>query len=52
VNVNKLNSAASAKVAIDTGANFAAGHEALFKSAKLDSLAHLGKYEVEMESAA
>ncbi len=33
-------------------ANFAAGQVALFKRAKLNSLAHLGKYEVEMESAA
>lgn len=33
-------------------ANFAAGQEALFKRAKLNSLAHLGKYEVAMESAA
>ncbi len=33
-------------------ANFAAGQVALFKRAKLNSLAHLGKYEVAMESAA
>ncbi len=33
-------------------ANFAAGQRALFKRAKLNSLAHLGKYEVAMESAA
>ncbi len=33
-------------------ANFAAGQRALFKRAKLNSLAHLGKYEVTMESAA
>lgn len=33
-------------------ANFAAGQEALFKRAKLNSLARLGKYEVAMESAA
>ncbi len=33
-------------------AKFAAGQEALFKRAKLNSLARLGKYEVAMESAA
>jgi len=33
-------------------ANFAAGQRALFKRAKLNSLAHLGKYEVAMETAA
>ncbi len=33
-------------------ANFAAGQRALFKRAKLNSLAHLGKYEVAMEAAA
>ena len=33
-------------------ANFAAGQRALFKRAKLNSLAHLGEYEVAMESAA
>ncbi len=33
-------------------ANFAAGQRALFKRAKLNSLAHLGRYEVTMESAA
>lgn len=33
-------------------ANFAAGQEALFKRARLNSLAHLGTYEVAMESAA
>ncbi|MFQ5983062.1 MAG: class I fructose-bisphosphate aldolase [Woeseiaceae bacterium] len=33
-------------------ANFAAGQAALFKRAKLNGLAHLGKYEVAMESAA
>ncbi len=33
-------------------ANFAAGQGALFKRARLNSLAHLGKYEVAMESAA
>ena len=33
-------------------ANFAAGQDALFKRAKLNSLAHLGQYEIEMESAA
>ena len=33
-------------------ANFAAGQRALFKRAKLNGLAHLGKYEVAMESAA
>jgi len=33
-------------------ANFAAGQRALFKRAKLNSLAHLGRYEVAMESAA
>ena len=33
-------------------ANFAAGQVALFKRAKLNSLAHLGKYEIAMESAA
>jgi fructose-bisphosphate aldolase class I len=32
--------------------NFAAGQRALLKRAKLNSLAHLGKYEVAMESAA
>jgi fructose-bisphosphate aldolase class I len=33
-------------------ANFGAGQEALFKRARLNSLAHLGEYEVAMESAA
>ena len=33
-------------------ANYAAGQHALFKRAKLNSLAHLGKYEVAMETAA
>ena len=33
-------------------ANFAAGQVALFKRAKLNSLAHLGKYEIARESAA
>ncbi len=33
-------------------ANYAAGQRALFKRAKLNSLAHLGKYEVAMETAA
>jgi len=33
-------------------ANFAAGQDALFKRAKLNSLAHLGQYDVAMESAA
>ena len=33
-------------------ANYAAGQHALFKRAKLNSLAHLGKYEVAMEAAA
>ncbi len=33
-------------------ANFAAGQRALFRRAKLNSLAHLGEYEVAMESAA
>ena len=33
-------------------ANFAAGQRALFKRAKLNSLAHLGTYKVAMESAA
>jgi fructose-bisphosphate aldolase class I len=33
-------------------ANFAAGQSALFKRAKLNSLAHLGEYDVAMESAA
>ncbi len=33
-------------------ANFARGQAALFKRAKLNSLAHLGQYNVEMESAA
>jgi fructose-bisphosphate aldolase class I len=33
-------------------ANFAAGQRALFKRAKLNSLAHLGKYQVAMETAA
>jgi fructose-bisphosphate aldolase, class I len=33
-------------------ANFAAGQAALIKRAKLNSLAHLGEYEVAMESAA
>ncbi len=33
-------------------ANFAGGQRALFKRAKLNSLAHLGKYEVAMETAA
>ncbi|MDX1405910.1 MAG: class I fructose-bisphosphate aldolase [Woeseiaceae bacterium] len=33
-------------------ANFAAGQAALFKRAKLNSLAHLGQYEVDMETAA
>lgn len=33
-------------------ANFAAGQDALAKRAKLNSLAHLGQYEVAMESAA
>jgi fructose-bisphosphate aldolase class I len=33
-------------------ANFAAGQGALFKRAKLNSLAHLGQYELAMESAA
>lgn len=33
-------------------ANFAAGQEALIKRAKLNSLAHLGQYEVAMETAA
>jgi fructose-bisphosphate aldolase class I len=32
--------------------NFAAGQRALFKRAKLNSLAHLGEYEVAMETAA
>ena len=32
--------------------NFGAGQEALFKRAKLNSLAHLGQYEVAMENAA
>ncbi len=32
-------------------ANYAAGQRALFKRAKLNSLAHLGKYEVAMETA-
>jgi len=32
--------------------NFGAGQEALFKRARLNSLAHLGQYEVAMESAA
>lgn len=32
--------------------NYTAGQEALFKRAKLNSLAHLGQYEVAMESAA
>ena len=32
-------------------ANFAAGQEALLKRAKLNSLAHLGQYEVAMEAA-
>lgn len=32
--------------------NFSAGQEALIKRAKLNSLAHLGEYEVAMESAA
>jgi len=33
-------------------ANYAAGQRALFKRAKLNSLAHLGKYEVAMETTA
>jgi fructose-bisphosphate aldolase class I len=33
-------------------ANYAAGQRALFKRAKLNSLAHLGEYEVAMETAA
>jgi fructose-bisphosphate aldolase class I len=33
-------------------ANYGAGQDALFKRARLNSLAHLGKYEVAMESAA
>ena len=33
-------------------ANYATGQRALFKRAKLNSLAHLGKYEVAMETAA
>lgn len=33
-------------------ANFAAGQSALWKRAKLNSLAHLGQYDVAMESAA
>ena len=33
-------------------ANYAAGQRALFKRAKLNSLAHLGEYEVDMETAA
>jgi fructose-bisphosphate aldolase class I len=33
-------------------ANFAAGQDALFKRARLNSLAHRGEYEVAMESAA
>jgi len=33
-------------------ANYAAGQRALFKRPKLNSLAHLGKYEVAMETAA
>ena len=32
--------------------NFEAGQQALFKRAKLNSMAHLGKYETAMESAA
>jgi len=32
--------------------NFESGQQALFKRARLNSLAHLGKYEVAMESAA
>ena len=32
--------------------NFKAGPDALFKRAKLNSLAHLGQYEVAMETAA
>jgi len=33
-------------------ARFGAGQEALFKRARLNSLAHLGQYEVAMETAA
>jgi fructose-bisphosphate aldolase class I len=32
--------------------NYGAGQAALFKRAKLNSLAHLGKYETAMESEA
>jgi fructose-bisphosphate aldolase class I len=32
--------------------NFESGQQALFKRARLNSLAHLGQYEIDMESAA